>query len=277
MSEPWLTAIGDRPWGAVRARVPAGTHEHAAAWALQLRLVRRGSSYVTLDLGAGTRRVHTRPGDLLLSLPHSSTSFVLEAPRHLIVVCVAAERAEALMTRAGGGTCGDLAPLTGGPFRNPLVAELCRRLEQPGEYTAASLDAALALLVASLLEQGRTVRTRPRATRLTGTALNGVLDHVRERIADRLAVDELAALAGMPRRAFAAEFTLATGMPVHQYVLRQRVDRAVDLLTTTERPIADIAAELGFTHQAHMTRVLRRLTGVTPARHRARARGAPPA
>jgi hypothetical protein len=43
-----------------------------------------------------------------------------------------------------------------GPFRNALVAELCRRLEEPGGYTAAALDAALTLLIAALLDQART-------------------------------------------------------------------------------------------------------------------------
>jgi AraC family transcriptional regulator len=246
-------------------------YAHAAARVLQLRLVRRGSSYLTLDLGAGARRVYTRPGDLLLSLPHSPTSFDLDAPRHLTVVCVTADHAERLMTLVGGDTVGDLAPLMAGPFRNTLVAELCRRLEGPYEYTSAPLDAALTLLIATLLDQSRNAQTRPRAARLTGATLQLVLDHVERNIADSLAVDDLAALTALSRRPFAAEFKLATGMPVHQYVLCRRVDRAVDLLTRTERPLAEIAAETGFTHQAHVTRVLRRLTGATPARHRADA------
>jgi AraC family transcriptional regulator len=272
MPEPWLAEIGDRPWGAVRALIPAGHYSHAAAGALQLRLIQRGSSYVTLDLGAGGRRVYTRPGDLLLSLPRSATSFELDAPRHLIVVCIVAERAQALVAKAGGAALGDLAPLTDRPFRNPLVAELCRRLEQPGQHIAASVDAALTLVIATLLDQAGRTRARTRAGRLTGETLRTVLDHIADRIADPLTVDELATVAGLPRRPFAAEFKLATGMPVHQYVLRQRVDRAVELLTETEQPIADIAAELGFAHQAHLTRVVRRLNGATPAQLRARAR-----
>jgi hypothetical protein len=109
VSEPWLGEIGGRPWATMRALVPAGHYAHAAARVLQLRLVRRGSSYLTLDLGAGVRRVYTRPGDLLLSLPHSATSFDLDAPRHLTVVCVAADPAERSMRLVGGETIGDLA------------------------------------------------------------------------------------------------------------------------------------------------------------------------
>jgi AraC family transcriptional regulator len=178
MSEPWLGWIGDRPWAAMRALVPAGHYAHAAARVLQLRLVRRGSSYLTMDLGAGARRVYTRPGDLLLSLPHSPTSFVLDGSRHLTVVCVAAGPAERLMTVVGGDTVDDLAPLTAGPFRNALAAELCRRLEEPDDYTSAPLDAALTLLIATLLHQARNAGARTRATRLTGATLQLVLDHI---------------------------------------------------------------------------------------------------
>lgn len=56
------------------------------------------------------------------------------------------------------------------------------------------------------------------------------------------------------------------------YLRRLRVDHARRLLTETERPIADIALETGFTDQSHLTRVFRRHLTETPAVFRARAR-----
>jgi AraC family transcriptional regulator len=56
------------------------------------------------------------------------------------------------------------------------------------------------------------------------------------------------------------------------YLRQLRVDVARRLLSETERPIADIALETGFTDQSHLTRVFRRSLGETPAAFRRRFR-----
>jgi AraC family transcriptional regulator len=56
------------------------------------------------------------------------------------------------------------------------------------------------------------------------------------------------------------------------YLRQLRVDQARRLLAESERPIADIALETGFTDQSHLTRVFRRLLGETPAAFRRRFR-----
>jgi AraC family transcriptional regulator len=56
------------------------------------------------------------------------------------------------------------------------------------------------------------------------------------------------------------------------YLRQLRVDQARRLLSETERPIADIAFETGFTDQSHLTRVFRRILGETPAAFRSRFR-----
>ena len=60
-------------------------------------------------------------------------------------------------------------------------------------------------------------------------------------------------------------FREATGLPVHQYVLRRRVERAQALLREGKLPINEIALATGFAHQSHLARHMRRLLGVTPA------------
>jgi AraC family transcriptional regulator len=49
-------------------------------------------------------------------------------------------------------------------------------------------------------------------------------------------------------------------VPVHQYVIQRRVDRAATLLRNSRLRIGQIATETGFAHQSH----LRRATGVSP-------------
>jgi AraC family transcriptional regulator len=50
-----------------------------------------------------------------------------------------------------------------------------------------------------------------------------------------------------------------------EYLQRVRVRAAVALITANEQPLAEIAFTLGFSDQAHMTRMVGRITGLTPA------------
>ena len=55
----------------------------------------------------------------------------------------------------------------------------------------------------------------------------------------------------------------ATGMSPHAYQRQARVRRACALIRLGQ-PLADVAAAAGFADQAHLTRVFRRVVGVTP-------------
>jgi AraC family transcriptional regulator len=59
-------------------------------------------------------------------------------------------------------------------------------------------------------------------------------------------------------------FRATFGMPVHQYVLTRRVERARLLILSTDMPLAEVALASGFAHQSHMAHWMRRLLGLTP-------------
>jgi AraC family transcriptional regulator len=54
------------------------------------------------------------------------------------------------------------------------------------------------------------------------------------------------------------------GAPLHQYVLRRRIERAAQLLAQSKLPTILVALETGFSHQSHMAKQMRRLLGVSP-------------
>lgn len=83
---------------------------------------------------------------------------------------------------------------------------------------------------------------------------------------------ELAELTGISPSHLQALFRRTAGMPLHQYVIRRRVERARGLLAEGRLPLAEIALEAGFAHQSHMARWLRRLVGLSPAEIRRRHR-----
>jgi AraC family transcriptional regulator len=61
---------------------------------------------------------------------------------------------------------------------------------------------------------------------------------------------------------------VAVGQSPHQYVLARRIERAKELLRTTELPIIDVALSAGFSSQSHLSHWMLRHTGVSPAVYR---------
>jgi RpiB/LacA/LacB family sugar-phosphate isomerase len=95
-----------------------------------------------------------------------------------------------------------------------------------------------------------------------------VFGHVRENVAAELSVADLAHVAGMSQYYFSKLFKMSTGTTPHQYVMRQRVERAQELLREGRTALADIATRVGFETQSHFTSVFRRAVGITPKRYR---------
>jgi len=67
---------------------------------------------------------------------------------------------------------------------------------------------------------------------------------------------------------FARAFKESTGLSPHQYVLRRRIDRAVEMLKDERSSLAGIAYDLGFSSQGHFTTVFRKFTGTQPSNYR---------
>jgi AraC family transcriptional regulator len=86
-----------------------------------------------------------------------------------------------------------------------------------------------------------------------------------QRISDPLPVSDLAAATGLSTSQFSRQFRTSTGKSPHQFLLQLRLDHARRMLRTTVLPIPDVAVRCGFSHQEHLTRVMRAKLGTTPA------------
>jgi AraC family transcriptional regulator len=82
---------------------------------------------------------------------------------------------------------------------------------------------------------------------------------------------ELAALCGLTVRQLSRAFRAETGQALGAFVVEATIERAAGLLTRTDRPIAQIATELGFASPASFTYAFRRATGQLPREVRRRA------
>lgn len=103
---------------------------------------------------------------------------------------------------------------------------------------------------------------------ITIESLHRVVQLVQDRLAEPLRVADLAAAAACSTSALERRMKNVFGVTATQFVLRSRVDRATQLLTTTDQPLAEIATAVGFYDQADFTRRFARLTNETPAQFR---------
>lgn len=141
-----------------------------------------------------------------------------------------------------------------------------RELQDADSMTPLALEGLVLQLFARLRRRtGNDPASRP-APPWLDTALEFVHDNYRLPI--RLSA--LADVSGVHPDHFARVFGAAHGgVTVGEYVRRLRVEAAAASLATTNEAISTIAYRVGFSDQSHLTRVFKRLMGVTPGRYRA--------
>jgi AraC-like DNA-binding protein len=67
---------------------------------------------------------------------------------------------------------------------------------------------------------------------------------------------------------FARMFRKSTGQTPHQFVLRQRLERAKAMLRAPDARVLDVAVACGFKTQQHFAQVFRHVWGVSPTGYR---------
>jgi AraC family transcriptional regulator len=126
-----------------------------------------------------------------------------------------------------------------------------------------SLAMALAARLANL-QADRPGASRPQKQMLSPRQQRRLLDFIEANLDQSLSLGDLAGVAGVGVSQLKALFPQSLGLPVHQYVMRRRVERAKSLLLSGEAPISEAALAAGFSHQSHMAQWMKRILGVTP-------------
>jgi AraC family transcriptional regulator len=136
-----------------------------------------------------------------------------------------------------------------------------------GRLFLDSIEQAMAVALVS----GQAVRHRPmRISRggLGPARLRTITDLVHARLEDELGLDELAQSVGLSTAHFARMFRKSTGETPHQFVLRQRLERAKTMLRAPDARVLDVAVACGFKTQQHFAQVFRDVCGISPTGYR---------
>src|ERR1700712_1622061 len=98
------------------------------------------------------------------------------------------------------------------------------------------------------------------------SALRRVRDHIDSNLAEHIEISDLATITGLSPCHFSRAFKQSMGMPPHRYLISRRVAQATQLIETTDRPMYEIALDVGFSDQSHFTRVFSAQVGESPSR-----------
>jgi AraC family transcriptional regulator len=136
-----------------------------------------------------------------------------------------------------------------------------------GRLFLDSLEQAMAIA----LVNGHAVRHRPvRIYRggLGSARLRRIKELVHAKMEDDLSLDEMAQSVGLSTAHFARMFRKSTGETPHQFVLRQRLERAKAMLRAPDARVLDVAVACGFKTQQHFAQVFRGVCRVSPTEYR---------
>jgi serine phosphatase RsbU (regulator of sigma subunit) len=103
---------------------------------------------------------------------------------------------------------------------------------------------------------------------LTPASVRRVGELVHEKIEYELSLDEMAESAGLSTGYFSQMFRKSTGETPHQFLLRQRMERAKEMLRDPHARVLDVAVACGFKTQQHFARVFRKMCGASPTQYR---------
>ena len=141
-----------------------------------------------------------------------------------------------------------------------------RALAHGGHYLCEAVSGAVAARAGAEAPRGRPSGGLPPG------ALKRVREHIEQRLADKIELRELAAIARLSECHFSRAFKQSVGMPPHRFLMQERVRVAAELIARTDRSLTEISLDVGFSDQSHFTRTFARATGETPRAYRHRHR-----
>ena len=97
--------------------------------------------------------------------------------------------------------------------------------------------------------------------------------YIQRHLSETITTDQIADHLFMSRQHLSRRFTKEAGIPLAAYIRNEKTEEAKRLLRYTDRSISSIAIFLGFSSQAHFSKVFRELTGMTPGEYREKKQG----
>ena len=162
-----------------------------------------------------------------------------------------------------------IAAIQGGvypPEANAVADQALRRLSQ--SKTVTELPALVSEAALRLCEMVRETRRQDTGNVHVEKAKHYLTDHLTQEIR----TEDIAEAVGLSPYHLSRLFKTHTGLTLREYLTRERIEAAKQLLATSDRTIPQIASLLRFCDQSYFTMVFRRQTGQTPGEYKKKNR-----
>jgi len=181
---------------------------------------------------------------------------------------------DAALMAASEGASGEVELRASRKFSDPRLGALVSAAHAEmvagfpsGRLFLDSVEQAMAIA----LVNGHAVRHRPPQLYRGGLGaarLRRIKELVHAKMEDDLSLDDMAQSVGLSIAHFARMFRKSTGETPHQFVTRQRVERAKAMLGAAHTRVLDVAVACGFKTQQHFAQVFRDACRVSPTKYR---------
>jgi AraC family transcriptional regulator len=159
-------------------------------------------------------------------------------------------------------------------LNDPLIYQigvaLKAKLESKGVWDRLYTESMATAISAHIVQYYSTQKPKIRSYSdgLPQARLRQASDYINAHSAHNPSLREIAQTVQMSPYYFSRLFKKSTGLTPHQYLIKCRTEQAKRLLKTTNLSIANIAAQVGFVDQSHLTRHFKRQVGVLPSQFR---------
>lgn len=111
-------------------------------------------------------------------------------------------------------------------------------------------------------------RSRPYKIKTNGAPTANVASYVQQHLDEKITLDHVAKFCGMSKSHFSRTFRRDYRTTFQEFLIQQRIDKAVDLLQDSDLPVTQIALAVGFSDLSSFTHTFQRRTGIPPSHFR---------
>jgi AraC family transcriptional regulator len=231
------------------------------------------------ERGKCITKADVRPGTTYLYDMKRDPRFVIDKPFHSLHFYLPRAALDGVSDQSGQPRVDQLDCQFGTGLDDEVVRHiggaLMEALRRPAEANQLFIDHMMLAFTAHIAQAYGGLRiSEPARGGLAPWQVRRACERLESDLSGKLTLQQIAAEFGLSVSHFSRAFRISTGLPPHQWLLRQRVSAAKQLMTVRDLPLSEIAISAGFANQSHFTRVFSTVAGVSPGVWRREAHGA---